>query len=121
MQRHIWVIDDDEVFCAMLKRVLEEEDYRVTTFTDIQMAERKMRQLRPELVFLDLKMPGGGGMQFLKQFRKKFPDTPVYILTGHGDLQSAREALKYGATEFVGKPIELKKLKSMVKEALVAA
>lgn len=119
MSGSIFIIDDDAELGRVMQHVLEEEEYPVTVCTDLKAAREKVKKVIPRLVFLDLKMPGGNGILFLKGFRKLYPDVPVYILTGYADLQSAQDALKFGATEYLTKPIDLKKLKRIVRDALV--
>jgi len=118
----ILVVDDEPELCNVLKKVLTKEGYSVLIATSGQRALSVLKKRRDvRLILLDLKMPAIGGLDLLKKVKKswgrrKIP--AVIILTAHGSLSSAREAMELGAADYLTKPFDLEEVKRAVKEAL---
>jgi len=114
----ILVIDDEEKMCWALERALTREDYQVDTATrglqGIDLANRN----EPSLVILDLKMPDMDGIEVLKEIKKINPNIPVIMITAHGTIDTAIEAMKLGATDYIIKPFKLEEIKIQVKKSL---
>lgn len=103
--RKILLIDDEVSIVEMLSIFLEAEGYGVIpTFSGPQGLEQFKSNI-PEIVITDLKMPGMSGLEVIREIKKINPDTEVIIITGHGDMNSAIEALELGASDFINKPI----------------
>lgn len=100
----ILAIDDDPIILRSLKRVLSSEPYRILTTTDPQQGLLLLEQEAIELVLLDLKMPGCDGMAILRDITSLYPGVTTIMLTGHGGVQLAVEAIKLGAVDFLEKP-----------------
>lgn len=100
----ILAIDDDLVILSSLKRVLSIEPYRLITCTDPRQAMQVLEAESVELVLLDLKIPGHDGMTILRDLTSLYPDVTIIMLTGHGGVQQAVEAIKLGAADFLEKP-----------------
>lgn len=100
----ILAIDDDPMFLRSLKRVLNNTPYHLTTLTDPVQALGTMASGRFDLVLLDLKMPGRDGLAVLDELMSHFPELIVLMLTGHGGVQEAVQAVKLGAADFLEKP-----------------
>jgi CheY-like chemotaxis protein len=115
-ERTILVVDDEPSLCRVLQRVLAQEGYEVLTATSGEEALRIFEKQPIHFILLDLKMPGMGGLEFLKRICGKEPrvSLPVVIMTGYGDLATAREAMSLGVVEYLTKPFDLKELKSIV-------
>jgi len=112
----ILVVDDEPQFCRMLARVLTEMGHQVSTASGGRQGLAKIRENPPDLVFLDIKMPRMNGLECLRRIRKFKREFVIVVMTGFGDVQSAREALRLGATEYISKPFDLDDLKALVNE-----
>lgn len=100
----ILAIDDDPALLRSLKRILSSEPYRLITTTDPEQALSLLEQETVCLVLLDLKMPGRGGMAILRDITSLYLEMTVIMLTGHGGVKEAVEAIKIGAADFLEKP-----------------
>jgi len=103
------IIDDDEVFCRLLQRRFEEE-YAVTGFSDPEDAVRHMKEGSVDVVLTDFSMPKMDGMEILKLVKSGSPDTDVIIMTAYANVETAVEAMKKGAYDYIIKPFSLDEL-----------
>nr|BCX00957.1 MAG: sigma-54-dependent Fis family transcriptional regulator [Bacteroidota bacterium] len=117
----ILVVDDERAVRNALREILEHEGYRVEEATHGEEALQKAAEDRIALVLLDIKMPGRDGMEVLAELRLKRPDLPVVILTGHGTIEQAVEAIRAGAFDFLEKPPDLNRLLVTLRNALRSA
>jgi len=99
------LIDDEEINVRVLSMSLGSDGYEVFTATSGAKGLEIFDRENPEIVITDIKMPGMDGIEVLKRVKARDPDTEVIIITGHGDIDNAIEALKYGASDFINKPI----------------
>lgn len=114
----ILVIDDEEKMCWALERALSHEGYQVITATRGLQGICLARENEPSMVILDLKMPDIDGIEVLKKLKSINPNIPVIMITAHGTIDTAIEAMKIGATDYITKPFKLEKIKIQVKQAL---
>jgi len=112
------VVDDEKDFCTLLSDSLSLEGYRVLTAHNGRKALQLVKKERPDLVLLDIKMPGMDGIEVCKRIKRVKKETAVIMLTAYGTLETARKAMKLGAHDYVTKPVDHSFLKSLVKEAL---
>lgn len=87
---------------------------------DVDAALQKMRLNKYDLIFLDLKMPKSSGMEVLQSIKKLYPKIPVVMITGYASIETAVEATKLGAFQFIPKPFTPDELKLVAREALAA-
>jgi PAS domain S-box-containing protein len=113
----ILVIDDEESNVRVLSMSLKLDGYDVTGAYSGEEGIDKYLSTTPEIVLTDIKMPGMDGLSVLKKIKELNPDTEVIIITGHGDIDSAIEALQYGASDFINKPIRDEALSIALKRA----
>ena len=99
------LIDDEESIIRVLSISLKSDGYDVATASNGDEGIKLFQQESPDIVLTDIKMPGMDGIEVLKRVKKLNPDTEVIVITGHGDMDSAIEALQYGASDFINKPI----------------
>lgn len=99
-------VDDDPLFLRSLARILISQPYHLVTATDADRALVKMETDQIDLVLLDLQMPGRDGISLLRDITSLYPDVPVFMLTGHGSIGHAVQAIKLGAIDFLEKPCE---------------
>ncbi|KUO72273.1 MAG: Fis family transcriptional regulator [Desulfosporosinus sp. BRH_c37] len=118
MTPKILVIDDEERMCWALDRALSHEGYQVVTATRGLKGIDLAKETEPSMVILDLKMPDIDGIEVLKELKISNPSIPVIMITAHGTIDTAIEAMKIGATDYITKPFKLEELKVHVKQAL---
>ncbi len=118
MNFHILVVDDEKNIREGLKTSLEMDEYSVHVAEDGKQGWNMVNNKEIDLVIADLKMPGLSGEELLKRTTSSYPTIPVIILTGHGTIESAVEAMRNGAFDFVTKPVNLDRLSLLVKRAL---
>jgi len=117
----ILVIDDEEHMCWALEKGLRQEGYQVITATRGKQGLELIRNENPSLVILDLKMPEMDGLDVLIKAKDINPRLPVIMITAHGTIDTAIEAMKHGATDYITKPFDLDELKLVVKQALMVS
>ncbi len=117
----ILIIDDDEGVCYSLARQLSSDDRRVTAVQTPDAGFEALRGEDPDLVMLDVKIPGSDGLEILKQIRVERPRQMVVIMTAHGSTETAIEAMKRGAYDYIMKPFETEMLNTVVSKALISA
>ena len=118
MPSRILVVDDESIVCESCQRILEGEHYEVETALSGQEAFQKMRENVFDVVITDLKMPIVDGMDVLKHVRKEYPDTIVIMITGFSTVETAVEAMKLGAFDYIPKPFTPDEVSIVVKKAL---
>lgn len=114
----ILVVDDDESLRWVLKTQLEELGYAVSTAADGEQALSFMGKETPALVLTDLKMPRISGMELLGRIRAEYPEVPVVLITAFGTIQSAVQAMRAGAYDYLTKPIDFDELALVVERVL---
>src|SRR3972149_1610345 len=114
----ILVVDDELNMRLVLSAMLRKEGFEVAAASDGQQALKSLEEENFSAVVMDLKMPNLDGMGLLSQVVKKYPATPVVIITAHGTIATAVEALKKGAFDYITKPFEQDELKSVVHKAV---
>ena len=112
------VADDEESVRFFVRRGLQRRGYEVVAVDSGARAIAAFDQRPFDLVVVDLKMPGTDGMQVLEHVRAADPDVAVVMMTGHGTIQTAVEAMRKGAFDFVQKPFEMDELGLSVERAL---
>jgi two-component system, NtrC family, nitrogen regulation response regulator NtrX len=116
---HILVVDDEPDIRSLLKEILEDEGFDVTTAENAEHARESRRQRRPDLVLLDIWMPDTDGISLLKEWSDgNALDAPVIIMSGHGTVETAVEATRLGAYDFIEKPLSIAKILVTVQRAL---
>ena len=100
------LVEDDRVLRERLARALRERGYDVLTAADLDEALSAARAEPPELAVVDLKLPGGSGLELVRQLRALEPTTRILVLTGYGSIATAVEAMKLGATHYLAKPAD---------------
>src|SRR5713226_7678881 len=114
----ILVVDDDPLVCSFLTEALESQAFEVISAGSAGAALQQVRSDAPEVVILDLRLPGLDGMETLRKPKEIAPQLPVVILTGYGDVPSAVEAMRLGTHDFLTKPVEPEKILIVVRQAL---
>ena len=112
----VLMVDDEEKFRSTTKKILQRKGFDTVLAASGEEAIGKLDE-HPDVVILDIKMPGMDGHQALEEIKKRSPDIPVIMLTGHGALPSAKEALDKGAFDYLAKPCDINMLSDKIEEA----
>lgn len=112
------VIDDEPVVCESCKRILERAGYLVETFTNSKEALERVSQEIFDAAIVDLKMPDIDGMELLRRIKQEYPEIMVVMITGYSTVDTAVQAMKMGAFDYVPKPFTPDELEIVVKNAL---
>ncbi|MGY3549109.1 two-component system response regulator FixJ [Bradyrhizobium sp. USDA 4472] len=115
---HVYVIDDDEAMRDSLNFLLESAGFGVTLFDNAQSFLDSLPALGFGCVVSDIRMPGLDGIELLKRMKAQSSPFPILIMTGHGDVPLAVEAMKFGAVDFLEKPFEDDRLTAMIESAI---
>jgi DNA-binding NtrC family response regulator len=116
MEKVLVVDDGADILRAI--RVSLKDSYEVLTAENAKDALIVFQNERPAIVITDIRMPGMSGIELMKQVKAIDSATQVIVISGHGDRETALEAVRLGAVDFLVKPIDTKRLKSAVKRAL---
>lgn len=114
----ILVIDDERAIRRALRDILEYEKYQVEEAVDGLAGLKLFKENMYDLVICDIKMPNVDGIEFLQKAKEFAPDTPVIMISGHGNIETAVETVKKGAYDFIAKPPDLNRLLITVRNAL---
>ncbi|RLA07622.1 MAG: sigma-54-dependent Fis family transcriptional regulator [Gammaproteobacteria bacterium] len=118
-KKTILIVDDEYDIRSLLTEILTNEGYFILSAENATQANEHLKKNRPSVVLLDVWMPGQDGISLLKKWQKTKPyDTKVIMMSGHATIENAMEATKYGAVDFVEKPISLPLLLKTIKKYL---
>ncbi|GIW82756.1 MAG: hypothetical protein KatS3mg105_4563 [Gemmatales bacterium] len=115
---HILVVDDEEAVCWALRRAFTGEGHTVEVAATAEEAMALCKKQRPDVVLLDVRLPGMDGISAMAQFRKLTKEAPIIIMTAFGNLSTAVEAVQGGAFEYLTKPFDLNQALELVHQAL---
>ncbi len=113
----ILLVDDEVVFTNNISKLLANRGYRVTVVYDGESAIRALEKERFDVVVLDLRMPGIDGITTLAAIKKLGLFTEILLLTGHGSMNTAVEAMKLGAYDYLSKPCDIDELVAKIEGA----
>ncbi len=112
------IVDDEQSVRYSFRKLLNSRQYTFTEAADAQEAITEFRRSLPNLVILDIEMPGKDGIEVLKEIKEISPLTPVIIVTAYGSGDRVIKAMKYGAYEYIEKPFDIPRLISVIEDAL---
>ena len=119
MSRHnALIIDDEPDIRELLEITLNRMDISCVSVSDLASARKTLDNESFDLCLTDMKLPDGNGVEFVSYFQNKYPNTPIAVITAHGNMETAIQALKSGAFDFITKPVDLTVLRSLVTDAL---
>lgn len=117
-KKPILVVDDEKNIRLTMAQSLAPLDIPIQTAVNGEEALQKLRKVPFGLVYLDLKMPGKDGMEVLRQIKEDWPKTRVIIITAHGTIETAVEAMKLGAVDFIQKPFSPGEIRELTEQVL---
>lgn len=115
----ILVVDDEPEICSFLDRYLTKKGYKVFTSLNGEDAIKTVKDERPHIVLLDIRMPGIDGIETLKRIKEVDKNTGVIMVTAVKDEETAKNALKLGADDYITKPMDLKYLDDVLMVKIV--
>lgn len=118
MKPYVLVVDDEEDIQISMTGILEDEGYAVTAVESGEKALNLLEEEEPDILFLDIWLPGKDGLEILDKVRRDFSDLPVIMISGHGNIETAVETIKKGAIDFIEKPLSLEKVIVTAQKAL---
>ncbi len=117
MMKNVLVIDDDEKICWAFKQFLEDAGHAASIASNAEEGLRRIAADKPDIVFLDVNLPGMSGLDALAEIRTHHPSVIVVIITAYDDVETTIEAMRLHAFDFVPKPIDLNVVKSVLERA----
>jgi len=118
MQQVVWIIDDDNSIRWVLEKALARADIACESYASADLMLQRLQYEQPTVVISDIRMPGTDGMALLAKLQELSPELPVIIMTAHSDLDSAVNAFKKGAFEYLPKPFDVNEAVSLIQRAL---
>ncbi|MFP4609434.1 MAG: sigma-54-dependent transcriptional regulator [Thiohalophilus sp.] len=115
------IIDDEPDIRELLEITLSRMGLRCLSAQNLTAAKRHLTEYEFDLCLTDMRLPDGNGIDLIRHIQQHYPDLPVAMITAHGNMESAIEALKAGAYDFVNKPVDIHDLRSLVTTALKLA
>jgi DNA-binding NtrC family response regulator len=112
----ILVVDDEEDVSKFFHRILKKKEYTVLTANNGKAAVDLVNTRRPDLVILDLKMPGMNGIETLRRIKKIDENMEVIMITGYGTMKTAKMAMRLGAYDYITKPFDINYIKALIKD-----
>ncbi len=116
MWEKILIVDDEHEFGTTLAERLMLRDYDAKAIDNVEMAMIELKQWQPDIVLLDLRMPGGFGMNTIRAIKEINPSCKVLMITGHGGEKNMDKAIESGADGFMLKPVEIDELLRKIEE-----
>jgi len=113
----ILIVDDEIAFANTLAQRLQMRGLKVGIAYDGEQALSKLKEDELDVIVLDLKMPGMGGMEVLQEIKKGYPNIQVIMLTGHGTDKDEEQSKKLGGFDFLNKPVDIDTLEQKIKAA----
>ncbi len=114
----ILIVDDDVAICRTLQLHLQGQGYQIATAHSIDEGMRAAHTQTPDMIILDIRMPGTSGLEGLPEFKKIFPNTHVIMITAYQEMESTIQAMQRGAEDYIHKPIDIDELDRVMKRIL---
>lgn len=116
--KHLLVVDDESEICDFLKSFFEERAFDVRTANSGEQAIREVEKSQPQVVLLDVHMPGMDGMNVLREIKNRYPNVKVIMVTALETREKIEEAMRLGADNYITKPLSLEYLEKDVQEKI---
>lgn len=113
----ILVVDDEKSVLELFHRILKKKEYTVLTANNGKEALELADKERPDLVILDLNLPGISGIEVLRRIKKIDENIEVIVITGYGTMETVKTAMRLGAYDYITKPFDINYVSSLIKEA----
>lgn len=117
--KKILVVDDEQAICNMLKKFLAQKGYEALTAQNGEEGLRKVKEERPHVVLLDIRMPGMDGIETLKRIKEADKEVGVVMITAVNENETGRKCLELGAFDYITKPLDLDYLEKVLMVKLI--
>ena len=114
----VFLLDDDELIVSVLSRALKKEGYEMYVETETDSVINKIKSWAPDIVVLDITMPGRNGMDILQEIKSSEINTQVVMLTADDTAETAAKAMKLGAVDYVTKPFNMNEIKIVISNII---
>ena len=114
----ILLIEDDVPFCKLLEKFLVKNSYEVTISFSASEAKTKIKEESYDLILTDLRLPDYDGIELMSEIKAEYPDTPVLLMTGYSDVNTAVKAIKNGAADYISKPFNPEEVLIVISNSL---
>lgn len=118
MSEQVWILDDDSAIRWVIEKSLNSANISNSSFAAAESLWQALENSKPQIIISDIRMPGTDGLSLLGRLQQHYPDIPVIIITAHSDLDSAVNAYKAGAFEYLAKPFDIDELTTLTERAL---
>ncbi len=118
LEKKILLVEDESVFAKAVKKHLQRQAYKIEVAGDLESARKLYKDMSPDLVLLDMRLPDGSGLDLLSEIKSSTTDAPVLVMSAYGELEDAVSAMKQGASDYLKKPIDLDELLLNIKKVL---
>lgn len=118
MAERLLIVEDEDTLCESLRRVFVRDGYEVDIAFSAESALELLKGKSYDLILTDIILPGISGIELLKRYRQERPEQKVVIMTAYANLETAVEALRGGACDYVAKPLTHEEIKKVVRNAL---
>ncbi len=115
---HLLIIDDEQSICWGLSQLAAELGHRATTSVSAEQGLAAAAKDRPDMIMLDVRLPGMDGLAAMQRFQKTVPGVPIVIMTAYGELSTAVAAVRNGAFDYLTKPFDLAVAQRVIESAL---
>src|SRR3990172_12069362 len=112
------IVDDEPDIRELLEITLQRMGIECSCAPDLKTAKNYLKSEKFNLCLTDMRLPDGDGLEFVSYIQSKYPEIPVAVITAHGNIETAIQALKSGAFDFVTKPVDLSSLRALVQDSL---
>lgn len=116
----ILIVDDDQSVASAFERVLRHDGHGCTLASSADDALRRLADHQPDLMMMDIRMPGLNGLEALQQVRSRYPGLHVVMMTAYGTSQTSIDAIRAGAFDYLMKPVDLDQLRDVIRQAIAA-
>lgn len=116
---NILIIDDDKEMRSLLSDIVTLEGHKAFVFDNGEQALKKIKNISPAAVLLDIRLPGMDGLATLKEIKNINKNIVVIMITGYGEIKDAVQAIKIGALDYITKPLRNKEIISLINEAIM--
>jgi len=103
----VLIIDDEKDICFLLGKVLTEKKYIVSIANNLDEGFNKLREINPSILFLDIRLPDGSGLEALTEIREHYPKMNIIMMSAYDGMQERKQAFENGADLFIGKPLNI--------------
>ncbi|SFS77139.1 two-component system, NtrC family, response regulator HydG [Zhouia amylolytica] len=114
----ILLVEDDVSFSVMLERFLKKKNYQVQIAHSLEKAYGMLKRAKFDLIFTDLRLPDGNGLELLEKVREDIPSLPIIMMTGYAEVPSAVKAMKLGAFDYISKPFNQEEVLNVINNAV---